>query len=449
MRHTIIYSIILLCIFSTSCGRRMRKKKGNVKNGKEQAIPIRVETIETGLIAKYVEGSATVKAINHVKVSTQLKGDIIEIKHKEGEYVKKGDILAKINPQDYEIELEEAKHQLGELKDDLENQKIALKEAKHNKNTALITVDEYEEKLITEERRFLKVKNELERSLKMLKKNVISPESHESKILLLREAKASLNVAHLALKRSKLSLQNYSLGIEKAKLAIKKLRTRIKKAILSVKKARIRLRDTNIIAPITGTISFRDIQIGQEVTNGVHVFSIVDTENLEIQVGFSEKELLEVKKGQSVLISSETVPLREETKPQGYVDVLFPIVDENTGTVKVRIRIKKNYVKLFRSGTFVTVRIISQVYPHATLVPKKSLLFDDNIPFIFLLKKNRAKKVLLTSKYLGTKNTFYYQVFDVVKPGDKIIVVGQAGLKDNSIVSVVETPQNISHLPKK
>jgi membrane fusion protein, multidrug efflux system len=97
----IIYASVLPTAQKQSGGRRAQMKAGG-------AVPVLVAQAKIADVPLYLEGVGTAKASNTVTVRAQVDGRILSINFKEGQEVKRGDVLAKIEPATYQAQLEQA-----------------------------------------------------------------------------------------------------------------------------------------------------------------------------------------------------------------------------------------------------------------------------------------------------------------------------------------------------
>jgi multidrug efflux system membrane fusion protein len=74
----------------------------------QQAVPVAVATVERRDLPVYLNGLGSVTAYNTVNVKSRLDGQLVQIAFREGQEVKKGDLLAVIDPRPYEVQLEQA-----------------------------------------------------------------------------------------------------------------------------------------------------------------------------------------------------------------------------------------------------------------------------------------------------------------------------------------------------
>src|SRR5262249_35970841 len=90
-------------------------------------IPVVVAPAKRGDIGVYVTGLGTVTPLNTITVTTRVDGQLMAVKYKEGEKVRKGDPLVEIDPRPFQGALEQAEAQLGEDQAALQNAQIDLK----------------------------------------------------------------------------------------------------------------------------------------------------------------------------------------------------------------------------------------------------------------------------------------------------------------------------------
>lgn len=452
----ILLSTIVIMISFCSC---KEDPKAPGENQKEQAIAVRTVPVFKGPIAHYLELSATIEARHCVDVYPKIDGNVLKVFKDEGDRVKEGEVLASIERDQPELDMEDALLYLEELHYQLEQQHLILQETLHEENTAKVHISELSEKVKLYKTRLKKIQLEFKRSQSMYERDIISNEAHEGQQLAHEEAQYSLNTTNLELKRAQVELKRYTMTVPHAEIQIQVLVNRIKKAEVAVHKAALRLKETDICAPITGVVSHRGVQVGQRVHANSLVYTVVDTNALEVKVGIPERELHSVREGQVVRIMSELVgipstmitstaatqgvqhfqePLPVQTR--GTVKCVGPVVQKETGTVKVTIGLDR--AGFLKPGMFVTAQIVTQVREQAVLVPKRSLLYDNNVPFLYLLQSDRAKKVVLAGQMIGFTDRFHCEVLEQVHVGDSVIVVGQAGLKENALVRAVSEVQN-------
>ncbi len=190
------------------------------------------------------------------------------------------------------------------------------------------------------------------------------------------------------------------------------------------------LDDTVIRAPFGGTVSLREIEVGENISVGKTVFAVVDLEQLEVEIHLPERNLADLAPGQAARINSEFTDLVTD----GEVLRIAPTVDAATGTVKVTVAVKQD-TPVLRPGMFVNVAVITATLDAAILIPKRAVVYEDGEPVAYVIREEKAVRVRLGK---GQEQGDEREVSSGIDEGDPVIVMGQTALKDGALVSVVE-----------
>jgi membrane fusion protein (multidrug efflux system) len=200
---------------------------------------------------------------------------------------------------------------------------------------------------------------------------------------------------------------------------------------LIVEDAERELAYASVRAPIAGTVTARLIKVGDNVTVGQHLFDIVDFESLVARVYVPEKNLGMLRKGLAARLTAGAI------RPEPYlakVDRVAPIVDARSGTVKVTVAVGGQPGLL--PGIFVDVELIVATNPEALRVPKRALIYDNDQIFVYRLKDDGTVERLLVVPQLADQE--WIEPASGLASGDRVVIAGQAGLKDGSKVEVVD-----------
>lgn len=194
--------------------------------------------------------------------------------------------------------------------------------------------------------------------------------------------------------------------------------------------ARIKLENTEIKSPIDGVVIDRNINEGDSVRSSQNVFSIGDFQPLFARIHVPEREIGKIKTGQEALISVESAPERQF---KGIVKRISPVVDSQSGTVKVTIQIDRSE-GILRPGMFSSVFIATETHPNALVVPKKALLLERDEEIVFAMDGESARRIAVKT---GFSDSDRVEVVSGLNEGDMIITVGQDGLRDGAGVRLV------------
>ena len=188
---------------------------------------------------------------------------------------------------------------------------------------------------------------------------------------------------------------------------------------------------TEVRAPISGTVTQRMVKVGDHVTINQHLFDIIDFDSIVARVYVPEKELSRLAEGQTARITAQALGSAERF---GALARIAPVVDSRSGTVKVTVAIPAEEGLL--PGMYVSVELVTAVHEDALLVPKRALVYDDDQLFVFRLVEGERVERLLIRPVLEDRDNI--EPAGELSAGDRIVVAGQAGLKDGSLVRDVE-----------
>jgi RND family efflux transporter MFP subunit len=183
-------------------------------------------------------------------------------------------------------------------------------------------------------------------------------------------------------------------------------------------------------------VATRGVDPGLQVTPGAELFYVVDPSAVEAVIHVPERSLGRLAEGGEAYVLSEALG---SVRFPGQIRLISPVVDPQTGTVKVTVALEmlaEGGAKL-RPGMFVSVYLITARRESATLVPKRAVVYEDNTPFVFVATDRDGK--LIADKRtvkLGFEQEERMEVVEGVAPAEKVIVIGHSGLKDGTLVEV-------------
>lgn len=208
----------------------------------------------------------------------------------------------------------------------------------------------------------------------------------------------------------------------------------LKQLELSVEDAKRELGYTEIRASIAGTITSRLIKLGDEISKGQHLFDIVDFKSIVARLYVPEKELGVLELYQEARVTATAFP---EEVFEAHVLRISPIIEANSGMVKVTIAFKE--IGRLRPGMYVDAGIVVETKSDAVLIPKRALAFDGDQLYVFRLKEERkVERIRLNT---GLDDAYWIESLDQIVPTDKIVIAGQTGLKDGTLVRLPGDPE--------
>jgi len=363
----------------------------------EENSDINVETqkvIPTTIIQK-VSATGKIQPELEIKISSEVSGEIIELPVKEGQMVKKGDLLVRINPDIYQSVVKRSAASLETVRASLQQSSATLKEAEESYKRNKVLFD----------------------------KGVISKSDWDKAVSAYEVAKASRESA----------------------------RFNVQSAMASVSEAQDNLKKTIIYSPTDGTISKLSVELGERVVGtmqmtGTEIMRVANLHNMEVEVDVNENDIVKISVGDSVNVEVDAY-LKRVFK--GTVTNIANTANTTTSAdqvtnFKVKIHIEEaSYKDLseskpvgyspFRPGMTATVDIITQTKKDAVAVPisaiivKKKSEIDPKTPkeeadkkqeAVFVLKDGKAELRAVTT---GIQDNVNIEILSGVAKDEEII----------------------------
>jgi membrane fusion protein (multidrug efflux system) len=175
--------------------------------------------------------------------------------------------------------------------------------------------------------------------------------------------------------------------------------------------------------------------VGDQVGTTVPIFEIIDLESTVAVIYVPEQYLPKMRTNMVARMVSST--LNDQVFP-GFVKRISPIVEARSGTFKVVVGVKD--LGALRPGMWVDVELVLDAKEDALLIPKKSIVYDNDQTFAFkaYIDTNgvkRAKRHLVVPR---NADRMHIEPIEGFEAGENIVIAGQAGLKDNSPIRELE-----------
>jgi RND family efflux transporter MFP subunit len=209
----------------------------------------------------------------------------------------------------------------------------------------------------------------------------------------------------------------------------------VDQAKASLHQAQLALEDADLRAPFSGYILARNIELGNLAEPGSTAFTIADTSAVKIGFGVPEYAVRHLRLGQRF-----SIHLQDDPKEySGQVTSIAASADEKNRVFAIEVTVPnpKSYLK---PGMIASLTVSGVQKAPSPAVPLSAVVADPASPgryAVFVAREERGKWVAhLREVTLGETHDSDVAV-DGVKPGEKIVAVGAAGLKDGDSVQVL------------
>ncbi|MDB9475621.1 efflux RND transporter periplasmic adaptor subunit [Dolichospermum circinale] len=409
-----------------------------------------------------ITASGKIQPIQSVNISPKSSGLLADLNVEQGDKVKKGQIIARMDNSEikmriiqYKANLEQAKAQLAESLAGSRTEEIAQGKARVAQAQAQLAIIREGNRLQEIQQAQAQVdsakaaveltESRLKRYQDLAKNGAISQDSLEQYISENRKAKANLEEAKKRLSLLKIGNRNQDIQKQQAivnqeKEALRKLENgnrpeeiaRLKAAVASaeaqLKQQQVQLEDTIIRAPFAGIITQRYATVGGFVSPAVSASSsasatstsiVALAKGLEVLANVPEVDISQIKQGQKVEITVDAYP---DEIFHGQVRLIAPeaVVEQNVTSFQVRVTVNKGSEKL-RSGMNVSeVTFVGNNIQNALLIPQELIVTRKGKTGVWLLgEKNQPEFNLVR---IGANIDNEVQVLDGLKAGDRIFI---------------------------
>ncbi|HMI08244.1 MAG TPA: efflux RND transporter periplasmic adaptor subunit [Flavobacterium sp.] len=368
--------------------------KSGVIGNKDKGTEVEIAKVDEITIIETVSATGKIQPEIEVKISSEVSGEIISLPVKEGQVVKKGDLLVKINPDLYTSGYNRTIAGLSGTKASLSQSDASFQEAKAN----------------------------YDRNKTLFDKGIISKSEWDKAISMFEGAKASKQAAYY----------------------------NVQSASATVNEAKDNLGRTTIYAPADGTISMLNVELGERVLGtqqmtGTEILRVANLNNMEVEVDVNENDIVKINVGDSANVEVDAY-LKKQFK--GIVTSISnsastTLTADQVTNFKVKVRIlKESYQDLlagkpesyspFRPGMTATVDIITKRKEKVLGVPISSVVIKSDTTAV---KKFEVEDPNAENKVKAKSDKKYECVF--VKVGDKSkIRIIKTGIQDDTNIEV-------------
>jgi len=419
----VLIIVVVLIIFAI-----IGKKTGLI--GKEKPIEVTTDIVTKRTIIESITANGKIQPETEVKISPEVSGEIIELKVKEGDYVEKGKLLLRIKPDIYASNRDQAEASLNSTKSNLANSSA---------------------RLVQSQAQLEKEQLSYERNKKLWEQKTISQSEWEA-------AESSYKVVKA--------------DVEASRQSVRAAEYQVKNAEASLKVSNENLFKTTIYAPMSGTVSKLNVELGERVvgTNmmtGTELLRIADLTRMEVQVDVNENDIVKVSLNDTALVE---VDAYLNTKFKGVVTEIANSATTTGATTdqvtnfQVRILlIPDSYKEItssqnpnpFRPGMSATVDIQTEITFNILTIPiqavtvlrdssKKdsaAVVTNDSKAaepkeIVYTINDNKAQhKPVVT----GIQDSYFIEIKEGLKENDEIITgpysVITKKLKDGTVVT--------------
>lgn len=399
---------------------------------KESGIKVTVEEVEARTITEIVAASGKIFPETEVKMSSDVSGEIVDLFVEEGDSVVAGQLLANIDPDAYQSQVERGVATVNSARAQLANSRSQIENTIAQKEQIIAQMEN--------------AKVVFNRNKKLLADGALSEVDFQTSEANLRGLEANLKAAEASIKSAQQNAQASEFSVKSSQATLRELQTS--------------LRRTSIYAPTNGIVSMLNVEQGERVVGtmqmtGTEMMRIANLNIMEVRVDVSENDIPRVSIGDEVDIEVDA-----------YIDRVFKgtvtqiansasnsataaLTSDQVTNFEVRVLINPtSYQDLiaagnrypFRPGMSSTVEIKTESRPDIITVPIQSVVVREKKDLV--RKKNSKKKSDETDtadKKRSEDDEDLIEVVFVAMEGDTVkIIPVTTGIQDDTYIEITK-----------
>jgi HlyD family secretion protein len=388
------------------------KKTGVI--GKNKHTKVTAEAVIKRNIIETVSGSGKIQPEMQVKISSDVSGEIIEMLVKEGDYVKKGDLLCRIQQDIYLSSLERVQATVNSSKAGSAQSKA---------------------RLIQSKAQLANTESLFKRNKKLFEQGALSEQDYESAKAQFETAKAEVEAAEQSLSAAEYNIKN---------------------AEATLKEARTNLSRTSIFSPVDGKVSKLNVEKGERVVGtaqmtGTEIMTIANLNEMEVSVDVNENDIVRIELHDTADIEVDAYLDKKfkgiVTEVANSANTIGTSADQVTNfTVKIRI-LRESYMDLipkdkpdyspFRPGMSAAVDIQTSKAFNVISVPVQAVTTREDTTS-YGVKEQKEKKESVTEDNSKTKEkeAKVVEYVFIIKNDIALLTPVITGIQDNNYIEI-------------
>lgn len=366
---------------------------------------ITIVEVRQGEFNDYVRVDGQVQPIEVVQISPEEGGIVREKVVEEGAHVKKGDVIVRLSNSDLDLQILDAEAQLAEKQNFLRNTQVTLEQDRLNNMGELLQLD----------MQVGRYKRAYEQQKRLYEEDLVAKEDY-----IKAWEDYDLAVRQYDLVAQRLKQDSLSRTFQMAELESNLASMRRNLKLVRARKDKLEIR-----SQIDGELGLLDVELGQSVSSGQKIGQINDLSDFKIQASIDEHYIDRVHAGLPATFE------RQGGQFDLAVRKVYPEVRD--GKFKTDFVFKGERPENIRSGQTYYINLELGQSSESVLIPRGTFFQTTGGSWIYVLD-SEGKRAYKRSIRIGRQNPQYYEVLDGLAPGERVIVSGYEGFRENDVL---------------
>jgi len=405
----ILLITIAVVLFAGCAGRNNKKAEAGEQEGQQETyIPVEVAKVTRKTLVDTTMISGRVMADKDVMVLPEIPGTVKSIEVKEGDRVRKGDVLFILDEKDIQKQVDQAKvaYDMAKANYNMNQEKIQIAKDSLKRTETLA------------ESTLSKLRENVENLRKLYEAGAVSKSQLEEAELALEQQEAQFQAQ---IDQAKANTSDQVLEAAKAQL---------KQAELAYNQAKDALKRATVTAPIDGIVTGITIQEGGIAANTQPAMNIVDMDNVYISIQVAEGLVNKITRGQKVNVF---IPAVSSEPIEAAIDTISLTANAMTQLYPLKIYMANPEGKI-KPGMFANVEIGTDIRENVLVIPSEAVLVEGEKNIVYTVEDGKAVRREVKT---GLDTGIEVEIVEGLKQGDTVIVSGQHFVEDGGTVKVV------------
>jgi HlyD family secretion protein len=341
--------------------------------------------VQRGDIESAISATGTLAAVISVAVGSQVSGNVAHLYADFNSPVKKGQLVAQIDPAPFQTKVDQAKANLDSAKAQITNAEVGVKKADLDIANAELNITNQKAALVRADSQVKDAKRKLDLQGKMFEDKIGTQDARDSAQAVYDQAIASYDSAQAQLKSAQANLESVKAQKQVAETQKVTAAAQVATADANLQNAQLDLDHTRITSPVDGVVIARNMDVGQTVQasySAPQLFSIAqDLSKMHVETNIDESDISRVQENQDATFTVDAYPgqIFHGTVMQVRRS---PVNVQNVITYTVVIAVDNPEMKLF-PGMTANVRLVTDHLSAVLKIPSAALRFrppDDLLP---------------------------------------------------------------------
>jgi membrane fusion protein, multidrug efflux system len=346
--------ILALLLLGAGCSKVPSKGQAEAASGTPQPVSVQLATAESRQVDRAISVTGALHPDESVSVSAEVAGILREVRVDFGQQVRRGDVIAVLDHQESELQLERSRAALAQAL-----ARVGLNSSQENVSPD--TTPAIRQALAQLE----DIRFKYESAARLMKSGDISRERFT-------EIEKAYHARQAALDATRNELHTELASIQALQAEVKLAQKRVNDAIIR--------------APFDGAVTAKLVSAGQYIKDNVPILTLVKTNPLRLRAEIPEYAASSVRPGTSLTFTTDAAP---GSQFEAVVRELNPALDARSRTLTLEARLSQPDARL-RPGMFVQVRLVLQKSVTIVVVPKNALYTVAGLTKVFVVQNDHV-----------------------------------------------------------